>query len=95
MIRSVACLVLQIVLLATVAYPPARAQSEYTGERFPYAAFDRLPKTTLTIGGGTLDIGFAPGEFALPRSALTGWMETSAKAVSVYSAGSRSPRRES
>jgi len=84
MIRSVACLVLQIVLLATVAYLPARAQSEYTGERFPYAAFDRLPKTTLTIGGGTLDIGFAPGEFALPRSALTGWIETSAKAVSVY-----------
>jgi hypothetical protein len=84
MMKSVAWLGLPVVLLGGAACPPAYAQSEFLGERFPYAAFDRLPKTTLTIEGGTLDIGFAPGEFTLPRSALLGWLETSAKAASVY-----------
>ena len=43
-----------------------------------------LPTTPIAIGGATLNVGFAPGKFALPRSALIAWLETSAKAVSVY-----------
>lgn len=82
--QSVACRVLQVALLGIAACSPAYAQSEFLGDRFPYAAFDRLPKTTLTIGGATLNIGFAPGAFELPPSALLGWLETSAKAVSLY-----------
>ncbi len=75
---------LSILLLGAAACSPARAQSEFLGERFPYAAFDRLPTTPIAVGGATLNVGFAPGEFALPRSALMTWLEISAKAVSGY-----------
>jgi len=71
-------------MLLGAASLPAWAQSEFLGERFPYAAFDRLPSTPIIVDGGTLNVAFAPGEFALPRSALFDWLETSAKAVSVY-----------
>jgi hypothetical protein len=82
--KSVAWLCVQALLLVLAACPPAHAQSEFTGERFPYDAFDRLPTTPITVGGGTLNVAFAPGELALPRSAIMEWLETSAKAVSVY-----------
>ena len=76
-------MVLHILLLGA-ACAPAHAQSEFLGETFPYKAFDTLPTTPIAIGGATLNVGFAPGKFALPRSALMAWLETSAKAVSVY-----------
>jgi hypothetical protein len=72
------------VLLSAAAYVPAHAQSEFSGQRFPYAAFDRLPKTTITVGGGTLNIGFAPGPPTLPRAKLISWLETAAKAATTY-----------
>jgi hypothetical protein len=75
---------LHILLVGALSCPLAHAQSEFTGEHFPYDAFDRLPTTPITVGGGTLNVGFAPGEFALPPSALMAWLEKSAKAVSVY-----------
>jgi hypothetical protein len=81
---SVGRILLWAVLLSVLANAPAHAQSEFTGERFPYRAFERLPKTTIAIGGATLNVGFAPGAFALPRSALMAWLEASAKAASVY-----------
>jgi len=68
--NSVGRILLQALVLGALASAPAYAQSEFAGERFPYRAFDRLPKTTIAIGGGTLDVGFAPGAFTLPRSAL-------------------------
>ena len=41
----------------------ADAQSEYMrGDRMPYDAFDRLPKTDLEVPGGTIHVAFAPGE---------------------------------
>ncbi len=83
MIKSTAWLMAQAMLLGA-ACVPAHAQSEFLGERFPYTAFDRLPATPITAGDATLNVAFAPGEFALPRSALFNWLETSAKAVSVY-----------
>ena len=75
---------LLVVLISVFVCAPARAQSEFLGERFPYDAFDRLPTTPIEVGGGTLNVAFAPGEIALPRSALMDWLTTSAKAVSVY-----------
>ena len=84
MAKSVAWYCLRLILLGVLACSPARAQSEFTGQRFPYQAFDRLPATPVTIGGATLNIAFAPGEFALPRSAFVAWIERSAKAVSLY-----------
>jgi hypothetical protein len=74
----------QVLLLGVCGAAPAFAQSEYTGEHFPYDAFDQLPTTPLQVGGGMLNVAFAPGELDLPRSALMDWLETSAKAVSVY-----------
>ena len=50
----------------------------------PYDAFDRLPTTQITLNGSILKVGFAPGELALPRSALLSWLKTSAKAVALY-----------
>jgi hypothetical protein len=84
MIKSVAWLVVQAMALGAVCFP-AHAQSEFLGERFPYAAFDRLPATPITVhGGGTVNVAFAPGDFVLPHSAIMDWLKTSAKAVSVY-----------
>ncbi len=79
--KFVASLAVSLVLLGATA---AHAQSAFLGETFPYRAFDALPSTPIAVGGATLNVGFAPGEFVLPRSALLGWLETSAKAVSVY-----------
>jgi hypothetical protein len=73
-----------VLLIGVFVCAPARAQSEFIGEHFPYDAFDRLPTTPIEVGGGTLNVAFAPGEIALPRSALMDWLQTSAKAVSVY-----------
>jgi hypothetical protein len=84
MTRSAAWFILQIVLLGLLACSPARAQSEFTGQRFPYSAFDRLPTTPITVGGGTLKIAFAPGRLTLPRSAFIAWLTRSATAVSTY-----------
>jgi hypothetical protein len=76
-------LLLQVVLLGASCLP-AHAQSDFLGDRFPYTAFDHLPATPINVGGGTLNVAFAPVEFALPRRVLFDWLETSAKAVSVY-----------
>ena len=62
----------------------AAGQSDIMGERMPYDAFDALPKTVIKVDGGTLNVGFAPGEFALPKSRLLASIEKSAKAVSLY-----------
>jgi hypothetical protein len=83
MIKPAAWLVAQAMLLAA-ACVPAHAQSQYLGERFPYTDFDRLSSTPIAVDGGTLNVAFAPGTFDLPRTALFAWLETSAKAVSVY-----------
>jgi hypothetical protein len=82
--RSVAWVLLPVLLLGAVACSPAHAQSEFTGQTFPYRAFDRLPATPVKVGGATFSVRFAPGAFALPRSAFIAWIERSAKAVSVY-----------
>jgi hypothetical protein len=84
MTKSALWFLVPVLLIGDVVCSPAYAQSEFTGERFPYVAFDRLPATHITIGGGTLKVGFAPGELALPRSVIMAWLERSARAVTVY-----------
>src|SRR5512143_1016586 len=59
-----------VLLIGVFVCAPARAQSEFLGEHFPYNAFDRLRTTPIEVAGGTLNVAFAPGEIALPRSAL-------------------------
>jgi hypothetical protein len=63
----------------------ARAQSEFSrGDRMPYDAFDKLPKTDLDVPGGVIHVGFAPGDIALPQDRILDWIKMSAKAVSIY-----------
>jgi hypothetical protein len=63
----------------------ANAQSEFLrGDRMPYDAFDKLAKTDLEVPGGTIHVGFAPGDLVLPRDKILDWVKTSAKAVSTY-----------
>jgi len=90
--NSVGRILLQALVLGALASAPAYAQSEFAGERFPYRAFDRLPKTTIAIGGGTLDVGFAPGAFTLPRSALMPGSNDRRKRPRSILASFRSPR---
>jgi hypothetical protein len=61
------------------------AQSEYMrGDRMPYDAFDRLPRTDLDIGGSIIHVAFAPGDITLPREKLLDWIRMSARAVTTY-----------
>ena len=63
----------------------ADAQSEFMrGDRMPYDAFDRLPRTDLEIAGGTIHVAFAPGEISLPREKVLDWIRMSARAASAY-----------
>ena len=63
----------------------ANTQSEFLrGERMPYDAFDKLPKTDLDVPGGVIHVGFAPGEIALPKEKILDWVRASARAVSTY-----------
>jgi hypothetical protein len=63
----------------------AYAQSEFMrGDRMPYDAFDKLAKTDIDVPGGAVHVGFAPGEFALPKEKILDWVKTSAKAVATY-----------
>ena len=63
----------------------AYAQSELLrGDRMPYDAFDKLAKTDLEVPGGTIHVGFAPGDFVLPKDKILDWVKASAKAVSTY-----------
>jgi hypothetical protein len=63
----------------------ADAQSEYMrGDRMPYDAFDRLPRTDLEIAGSTIHVGFAPGDMTLPKEKILDWIRMSAKAVATY-----------
>jgi hypothetical protein len=74
-----------VLALSALALLRAHAQSEFMrGDRMPYDAFDKLAKTDLDVPGGVVHVGFAPGEIALPRDRILGWIKTSAKAVSTY-----------
>jgi hypothetical protein len=79
-----------VAIMATVGVlvsPVARAQSQSEflhNDRMPYDAFDKLPKTDIEVPGGVIHVGFAPGEFALPKDKILDWVRTSAKAVSTY-----------
>lgn len=72
-------------LLVSLLSSNSDAQSEYLGGvGMPYDAFERLPKTELQVGGGIVQVAFAPGRVALPTETVLGWIRRSAEAVSVY-----------
>ncbi|MGE0285050.1 MAG: hypothetical protein AB7I42_02180 [Bradyrhizobium sp.] len=81
-------IVLAVAMLAAAAGPTtfrADAQSEYMrGNRMPYDAFDRLPKTALDVPGGVVHVAFAPGEIALSKEKVLDWIRMSARAATTY-----------
>lgn len=87
-VRTISWIVIAIFVTALFVSPiafRADAQSEYMrGDRMPYDAFDRMPKTDLEISGGSIHVGFAPGDMTLPQEKILDWIRMSAKAVSTY-----------
>src|SRR2546423_3849377 len=83
--RMIALAVALAVVFASAFPFLADAQSEFMrGSRMPYDAFDRLPKTDLEISGGTIHVGFAPGDMVLPQEKVLDWVRMSARAVATY-----------
>lgn len=83
--RWIVAAAVMAVTVADAAMFHASAQSELMrGDRMPYDAFDKLPKTDLDVSGGIIHVAFAPGEITLPREKVLDWIRTSAKAVSTY-----------
>src|SRR5258708_27700074 len=83
--RSAALSVALVLLLGGVLATRAGAQSELMrGDRMPYDAFDRMPKTDLDVPSGVVHIAFVAGELALPKDKILQWVATSAKAVTTY-----------
>jgi len=81
---TLAVVVIAAMLASAISFR-ADAQSEYMrGDRMPYDAFDRLPKTDIEVPGGTIHVAFAPGGFTLPNEKLLNWVRTSARAVTAY-----------
>jgi len=72
-------------MLANLIPFRAGAQSDLMrGDRMPYDAFDRMPRTDIEISGSTIRVGFAPGDMTLPKEKILDWVRMSAKAVTTY-----------
>lgn len=67
--------------LSAQALPVA---ANFAAQGMPYDAFQELPSSQLEIGGGIIELAFAPGELTLPRAKVMGWITTSAQAVADY-----------
>ena len=81
---TLAAVVIAAMLASAISFR-ADAQSEYMrGDRMPYDAFDRLPKTDIEVPGGTIHVAFASGDITLPKEKLLGWIRMSARAVTTY-----------
>ena len=83
--RWIVATAVMVTIGASIVSFRAGAQSEYMrGDRMPYDAFDRLPKTDLEVSGGTIHVAFAPGNMTLTKEKIFDWIKASAKAVSIY-----------
>ncbi len=62
----------------------AHAERTFTGDYFPYRAFDALTHDKIEVPGGQLVIGFAPGRLSLPEARVKNWIEHCARIVASY-----------
>jgi hypothetical protein len=83
-LRRIVSAAVVALLLPGVFASSAEAQSDLRGDRMPYDAFDRLPKTDIDVPGGVVHVAFAPGDIALPKDRILDFVRTSAKAVTTY-----------
>ena len=64
---SLAAVTVAAIAIDAIAFC-ANAQSEFMrGNRMPYDAFDKLPKTDMDVSAGTIHVAFAPGDIILPK----------------------------
>jgi hypothetical protein len=77
-----------LALLATLCLLlTSRSESQsdaLRGDRMPYDAYERMPKTDLAVPQGVIHVAFADGALALPKEKIFAWLQASAKAVSTY-----------
>ena len=66
------------------ALAPAQENSAYLGRGMPYAAFDRLTTTRVTVGATTIDVAFAPGPLSMTERQVIDVVGTSARIVAGY-----------
>lgn len=82
--RAARGILLGLVLSGGMAYPwtaVAGEDSAFLGPRFPYDAFRRLTTTRIAVGGGTLEVAFAPGDLELGPEAIVDWVRRGVLAV--------------
>ncbi|MEN3348780.1 MAG: hypothetical protein V7632_2415 [Bradyrhizobium sp.] len=83
--RLIAAALLVAAIPVGIGPRPVKAQIDFMrGDRMPYDAFDRLPRTDLDVPGGTIHVAFAPGNMTLPKDRIFDWIKASARAVSIY-----------
>jgi hypothetical protein len=74
-----------LALVACASAAVAKSSGEFGEQRgMPYEAFAKLPISRLEVGGGTIEVAFAPGPLDLSREALLDWVAASARAVTAY-----------
>ena len=69
---------------AAIADTSQELSAPYSEPRDLYAALARQSHSTLTIGGGVVEIVFADGAPGLDRNRVMGWIRASAEAVTEY-----------
>jgi hypothetical protein len=62
----------------------AAADNAWVGSFFPYRQFGQLPATRIDVGGGTLEVAFAPGELDLSHEVILDWVARGVRAVAAY-----------
>ncbi len=72
------------VLLAMTLLAPNLVSANDSPMQWPYRAFEVLPATAIPVPGGTLQVAIAPGDMALTREELLGWVAISGKVVADY-----------
>ena len=76
--------VLRACAFAAIADTSQELSAPYSEPRDLYAALARQSHSTLTIGGGVVEIVFADGAPGLDRNRVMGWIRASAEAVTEY-----------
>ncbi len=72
-------------LVACAGVATAQSSGGFGEQRgMPYEAFSTLPISRQEIGGGVIEVAFAPGPLDLGHQPLLDWIATSARAVTAY-----------
>jgi hypothetical protein len=74
-----------LALVAWAGIATAQSSGGFGEQRgMPYEAFSTLPISRQEVGGGVIEVAFAPGPLDLGHQLLLDWIVTSARAVTAY-----------